>query len=999
MVECRPKYDATLDWDSGFVARGAKGCTWAKPGAFKPPPTCRPPRREVSRAEAARLGPKFSPILYQHPKDTSWLTDPGKWYREARIYQVVTWRDMKTFTVPNKTGFTREEFIMGQELIATRLFHVEYNETTGESRHIVVNNTELHRLAIIDPVVDGKLTGNVYFTMFRPHDISTAQLIPHAYVYTYHYFYPWNGCSNQALVTSVDGRRQGIEYYMCPDGIHEGDLEHIKVYVCEDDLIDLLAPNATADPAAAIRRTQYSQHGWLPDYDCDAGECTFQRDPAGTRRLVSYAGLFSHANNHEESPLFVYEKIRATSIVNMDGLYISDRFKAGPVFWPNDTNTRWLPFMSEMSEEQLAGEFAWAAFPGTWGGTLTSLSGRTITCFFNNFTVEAPCNITNPAYWILDLVLRPAGGSMDDIIWGAKSGGNTVSGPLWRRVFSFNWEKERQAPLFVESIAGGLLDKNDGLCPFEGPTLIRKGTGAFHSTNLAEFIGGVVGLVLASSVVAFAMVLPMLLVRNDEEVLRQLEEQATEQILQLQAIAKPAAGEDALAMPPATAPGGHGPRPGAVAEGAEAPPAAGPDAAALPPPPPPPQLAVGVVSAGKPHTPPSPAAPMRSDASASYSVWIQSSYLEISHQFVMRAFHASVLHRYSLAVWIFVGLGCYICGIVLGAIGAADVATALNRLAPLELWKVLSHAITVVFIIFGIVHLAVVFASVAIRPCTGDLLQRYCSWCTCCGCGSDSNGGSGVGKGEGGGKAEQPKKKRETSRRRCCQCCAPNGVDRTRQSWTAHALLAGLLSIEMNVTMLLFALGFMTWLARIGIEEACYFALSTIFDLASFLTDICLDLSIIGINRTVCGNSLNTLCAIWSDLSPDYLVYGSLLLLIAQNMFLVLATTNYVGMRTGAAITAAMDLADRTTREAERASRRLRQQQAAAAGGGTSGSGSKGPGWSKLFKRRTDSATPTGGAGGNNGNGGSGGGAPVSPAAVGVSDGGSSGVSGADGGK
>ncbi len=33
---------------------------------------------------------------------------------------------------------------------------------------------------------------------------------------------------------------------------------------------------------------------------------------------------------------------------------------------------------------------------------------------------------------------------------------------------------ERQAPLFVESIAGGLLDKNDGLCPFEGPTLIHR---------------------------------------------------------------------------------------------------------------------------------------------------------------------------------------------------------------------------------------------------------------------------------------------------------------------------------------------------------------------------------------------------------------------------------------------------------------------------------------------------------------------------------------------
>lgn len=50
---------------AGFVAKGPGGCTWAKKADFKPPPVCRPPRREVTRAEAVTLGPKFSPILYQ----------------------------------------------------------------------------------------------------------------------------------------------------------------------------------------------------------------------------------------------------------------------------------------------------------------------------------------------------------------------------------------------------------------------------------------------------------------------------------------------------------------------------------------------------------------------------------------------------------------------------------------------------------------------------------------------------------------------------------------------------------------------------------------------------------------------------------------------------------------------------------------------------------------------------------------------------------------------
>lgn len=34
----------------------------------------------------------------------------------------------------------------------------------AQTKFIVVNNTELHRLAIMDPVVDGRLTGNVYYT-------------------------------------------------------------------------------------------------------------------------------------------------------------------------------------------------------------------------------------------------------------------------------------------------------------------------------------------------------------------------------------------------------------------------------------------------------------------------------------------------------------------------------------------------------------------------------------------------------------------------------------------------------------------------------------------------------------------------------------------------------------------------------------------------------------------------------------------------------------------
>ncbi|KXZ47986.1 hypothetical protein GPECTOR_31g348 [Gonium pectorale] len=99
-------------------------------------------------------------------------------------------------------------------------------------------------------------------------------------------------------------------------------------------------------------------------------------------------------------------------------------------------------------------------------------------------------------------------------------------------------------------------------------------------------------------------------------------------------------------------------------------------------------------------------------------------------------------------------------------------------------------------------------------------------------------------------------------------------------------------AVEMNVTMLLFALGLMMWIARFGVEEICVFGLTKAFGFASFLSDICVDLGAFGINTPdnvpsrLCGDELAALCATWSDLQIDYLSFGALLLLGAHSMFL-----------------------------------------------------------------------------------------------------------------
>lgn len=81
-----------------------------------------------------------------------------------------------------------------------------------------------------------------------------------------------------------------------------GDYEHVKVYVCE-------AAMAGADPSAAVARAQYSGHGGVTEFDCASGQCAWEADPVGQRRLVTLAGLGSHANWKEETPFLARAQV------------------------------------------------------------------------------------------------------------------------------------------------------------------------------------------------------------------------------------------------------------------------------------------------------------------------------------------------------------------------------------------------------------------------------------------------------------------------------------------------------------------------------------------------------------------------------------------------------------------------------------------------------------------------------------------------------------------
>lgn len=84
-VKGLPPYNIEYDWQSKVTVQGNGSCRFAPVNTKFQPPRCPPPSRRINRTEAAALGWKFMPLLYQHPSDPSWLTDPARWFNEVSV--------------------------------------------------------------------------------------------------------------------------------------------------------------------------------------------------------------------------------------------------------------------------------------------------------------------------------------------------------------------------------------------------------------------------------------------------------------------------------------------------------------------------------------------------------------------------------------------------------------------------------------------------------------------------------------------------------------------------------------------------------------------------------------------------------------------------------------------------------------------------------------------------------------------------------------------------
>eukprot|EP00892_Ulva_mutabilis_P002516 jgi/Ulvmu1/12265/UM086_0058.1 len=504
-------------------------CTFPKAPSWPAKPTC--PPTTLTAADAEKLAWRFAPELRFHPLDDSLPIDPADWFGNASMH-------VPSFLIddPSAPGITCADNNVTCSLPASAWQTATWQPNATDSYFAartwvtVLENPALsdaQRAALIAgaPVnAQNRSTASVVYTLL-------AEQNGNAWIFQYHPYYAWNGCSNQLLSLKFGDHFDIEEYFMCPEGVHESDFETIGVYVCPADLEAANgAPSATADPGLAIRRVQYSQHGWVAEYNCDAGECPFESGALSTSGLVAYAGLFSHAHYPSASSLWVYSQKRLSFLQNMDGIFIADRTAGTPTdgrrWVATASNTRFIPRAERIAPGT---RDSWALFAGNFGRKDLAIERTTtLTCLRGlsdpklGHMEQGPCEPSAPLS-VLRLALggATADNTSDAIVGAVASEINRtdiahLTGPL-QREYSYRWQIERGAPIWDDLTREGepALLSSSLECPASSALTgnIDDGTvGAFHSDSISNVLrGAIITIVLSALLLVLLLLAPTLL--------------------------------------------------------------------------------------------------------------------------------------------------------------------------------------------------------------------------------------------------------------------------------------------------------------------------------------------------------------------------------------------------------------------------------------------------------------------------------------------------------
>ena len=453
-----------------------------------PLPVC-PSTSNATLEDAKAIAWQYAPVVYTHPLERYHLQSPDIWYNKSELFLWDVRPEGNSTYDGIQTLNDEETNTIQTTLLLPRSFVSLLNSTQ-------LSEEEIDQLLVGAPFDENGLsTANVYYTV--------AEFSPSLWLFTYHLYYAWNGCSNQAFVLNLDGELQQLDYLMCPTGVHESDWCRVSVLVCKSD--------------GALMQAAYSQHAWMEIRDCQAGQC-----PLEDGHPVAYAGLDGHGNYYEESPLAVYAYFNGSSVKdgkyfsldNFGGVYIGDRAKRDPdrMFQPTQDNIKYLPTIDEIFAENKTEEFEWALYSGQWGAPLKSGVELTFTCINKEQTAMETCNQTE-ALNILNTTLRFASvlpfvqqaefGNLD--AYYIESPGNSsfakypaITGPLYR-TYTYEWLPQRSAPIFSQNLS-------TLVCPEDIETLDPVPEESFKGADVDTIINYLWGISLGAVLFSLLMI-------------------------------------------------------------------------------------------------------------------------------------------------------------------------------------------------------------------------------------------------------------------------------------------------------------------------------------------------------------------------------------------------------------------------------------------------------------------------------------------------------------
>eukprot|EP00127_Corallochytrium_limacisporum_P000188 Clim_evm5s7 gene=Clim_evmTU5s7 len=312
-------------------------------------------KRKWTLEEAQRRLSVYAPILFEHPDEPYHLTDVQHFLADAWIFQ-----DGKNTT---KRATNEEMFKITRD---------HPNNGTNSDFQLVQASDDYSGDA---PRFGKLLTAPIYGQVYQDD--------AGFWVYSYYYFFEYNGCTGQSVVyNTTEHDKEAVQYVsICTVGIHQGDWEYMQVAVCPDE----------REPVGVSLQA----HGYTNYMDCRSQDCHLWRT-----HPVVFLALGGHASYYEPGAQYNQFIPKELHTDHMDLAALTDFTGVGPIFWPHRKNVILLPPKDEIDASS---DFAWALWQYSFGG-FEDPEVLNITCYDDHLKKVEECPTDENFQYILNCI-------------------------------------------------------------------------------------------------------------------------------------------------------------------------------------------------------------------------------------------------------------------------------------------------------------------------------------------------------------------------------------------------------------------------------------------------------------------------------------------------------------------------------------------------------------------------------------------------------------------